>query len=220
MKVKINKIYDLIKATPEFKNLIMKYKKERIKTLNKLKNGNDEFFQIEKQKILSKESNEEYLYKEIKTRQKINEEIKNSHGAKAFNIHSFNDIKTIEKSNSIIKIKKGKFFDNKKIKNNFLSDSNLLGKKIIPLPLIFPNRNYEIRSKLLPFISHRSIKNYDSSITKNKRRKNKDKKFLSCLSNNEIIKSKSLVKYIHSLENLKDEYSKKSKKLKKELSDL
>ena len=78
MKVKINKIYDLIKATPEFKNLIMKYKKERIKTLNKLKNGNDEFFQIEKQKILSKESNEEYLYKEIKTRQKINEEIKNS----------------------------------------------------------------------------------------------------------------------------------------------
>ena len=120
MKVKINKIYDFLKASPEFKNLILKYKKERKKALNKLKNGNVEFFEIEKQKVLKKETNEEYLYKEIKSRQKINEELKNLHGAKALkNINSSKDIKLIEKRNSIIKIKKGKFFDNNKINNNF-----------------------------------------------------------------------------------------------------
>ena len=221
MKVKINKIYDFLKASPEFKNLILKYKKERKKALNKLKNGNVEFFEIEKQKVLKKETNEEYLYKEIKSRQKINEELKNLHGAKALkNIHSSKDIKIIEKRNSIIKIKKGKFFDNNKMNNNFFSDSDLLGNKIIPLPLIFPNRNDNIRSKLLPSISHRSVKNNDNPIKKIKRRKKNDVKFLSCVSNNDIIHSKSLVKYIHSLENLKDEYSRKSRKIKKELSDL
>ena len=221
MKVKINKIYDFIKATPEFKNLIKKYKKERKKALNILKNGNVEFFEIEKQKVINKETNEEYLYNEIKSHQKINEEIKNLHGAKALkNINSYKDIKTIEKRNSTIKIKKRKFFDNKKLNHNFVSDSDLMGNKIIPLPLIFPNRIDDLRSKLLPFINHHSVKNYDLPIKRNKIRKKHDIKFLSCLSNNEIIQSKSLVKYIHSLENLKDEYSRKSRKLKKELSDL
>ncbi len=221
MKVKINKIYDFIKATPEFKNLIKKYKKERKKALNILKNGNVEFFEIEKQKVINKETNEEYLYNEIKSHQKINEEIKNLHGAKALkNINSYKDIKTIEKRNSTIKIKKRKFFDNKKLNHNFVSVSDLMGNKIIPLPLIFPNRIDDLRSKLLPFINHHSVKNYDLPIKRNKIRKKHDIKFLSCLSNNEIIQSKSLVKYIHSLENLKDEYSKKSRKLKKELSDL
>ena len=173
MKVKINKIYDLIKATPEFKSLILKYKKERLSALNILKYGRIEFFEIEKQKALNKESNEEYLYNEIKNQQKVNEEMQSLLGVKAFSgSHSIKDMKNIEKRNSVIKVKKGKFFDLSNKKNKvFASDSNLIEKNIVPLPLIFPKNN-NLNNKFISPNSFRALNNLEAPIIKTKKKKN------------------------------------------------
>ena len=225
MKVKINKIYDLIKATPEFKSLILKYKKERLSALNILKYGRIEFFEIEKQKELNKESNEEYLYNEIKNRQKVNEEMQNLHGVKAFSgSHSIKDMKNIEKRNSVIKVKKGKFFDLLNKKNKvFASDSNLIEKNIVPLPLIFPKNN-NLNNKFISPNSFRALNNLEAPIIKTKKKRNQ-KRIISCLTgssninNKEMTKANSLCKYINSLDHLKEEYSICSKRLKKEISN-